>query len=243
MMSSVIQVSQVYYPESDGKPMGETDEHRDEMVRHIQTLQSYYQGQKVYVSGDLLVYYEQGNPRKFVVPDAFVVKGVSPKRRRTYKIWLEGKAPDVVIETTSRKTRRKDTVDKPALYAKLGVKEYFLFDPDREYLDPPLQGYRRVSDVFVPIAADSDGRLASHELNLSLGVENDRVRFCRLDTGERLLTPTERAVVEAERAVAEAERATAEAERADREAQARLVLEAELARLREELKRRSSDAD
>ena len=74
------------------------------MVRHIQTLQNYYQGQKVYVSGDLLVYYEQGNPRKFVVPDAFVVKGVSPKRRRTYKTWVEGKAPDVVIETTSRKT-------------------------------------------------------------------------------------------------------------------------------------------
>ncbi|NLX99454.1 MAG: Uma2 family endonuclease [Rhodopirellula sp.] len=229
MMSSVIQVSQVYYPESDGKPMGETDEHRDEMVRHIQTLQGHYQGQKVYVSGDLLVYYEQGNPRKFVVPDAFVVKGVSPKRRRTYKIWLEGKAPDVVIETTSRKTRRKDTVDKPALYAKLGVKEYFLFDPDREYLDPPLQGYRRVSDVFVPIAADSDRRLASHELNLSLGVEEDQVRFCRLDTGERLLAPAERAVVEAERA--------------DREAQARLVLEAELARLRAELERRSSDTD
>ena len=263
-MSSVIQVSQVYYPESDGKPMGETDEHRDEMVRHIQTLQSYYQGQKVYVSGDLLVYYEQGNPRKFVVPDAFVVKGVSPKRRRTYKIWLEGKAPDVVIETTSRKTRRKDTVDKPDLYAKLGVKEYFLFDPDQEYLDPPLQGYRRVSDVFVPIAADSDRRLASHELNLSLGVEDARVRFCRLDTGERLLTPAERAVAEAERAVAEAERAaaeakravaeakraaaeaeraTAEAERADREAQTRLALEAEVARLRAELERRSSDAD
>ena len=103
-------------------------------------------------------------------------------------------------------------------------------------LDPPLQGYRRVNDAFVPIAPDSDGRLASHELDLGLGVESDRVRFCRLDTGEPLLTPTERAA-------AEAERAAVEAERADRETQARIALEAEIARLRAELGRRSSQAD
>ena len=79
-MGSVIRVSEVHYPESDGKPMGETDEHREAMVRHIQILQEYYRGQPVYVSGDLLVYYEQGNPRKQLVPDAFVVKGVAVQR-------------------------------------------------------------------------------------------------------------------------------------------------------------------
>ena len=158
-MSSVIQVSQVYYPESDGKPMGETDDHREEMVRHIEVLKDFYRGQKVYVSGDLLVYYVQGNPRKYVVPDAFVAKGISPRRRRVYKIWVEGKAPDVVFETTSRKTRRKDTQDKPKLYARLGVKEYFLFDPHQEYLDPPLQGYRLAGDGYEPIPAAPDGSL------------------------------------------------------------------------------------
>ena len=160
-MSSVIQVSQVYYPESDGKPMGETDDHRKEMVRHIELLEDFYQGQEVYVSGDLLVYYVQGNPRKYVVPDAFVVKGVVPKARRVYKIWVEGQAPDVVIETTSRKTRRKDTADKPELYARLGVKEYFLFDPHQEYLDPPLQGHRLAGDGYEEILAgflSLDGR-------------------------------------------------------------------------------------
>lgn len=99
------------------------------MVRHIELLEDYYAGQKVYVSGDLLVDYVQGNPRKYVVPDAFFAKGISPKDRRIYKIWVEGKSPDVAIETTSRKTRRKDLTEKPALYARLGVKEYFLFDP------------------------------------------------------------------------------------------------------------------
>jgi Uma2 family endonuclease len=192
-MSSVIHFSQVHYPESDGKPMGETDEHREAMIRHIQLLQEYYQGQRVYVSGDLLVYYEQGNPKKFVVPDAFVVKGISPKRRRIYKTWIEGKGPDVVIETTSRKTRRKDTVEKPQLYARLGVKEYFSFDPDQEYLDPPLQGYRLAGGDYVRIEADQAGCLESRELGLRLCVEEGWVRFYRLDTGERLYTPTERA--------------------------------------------------
>src|SRR5262245_24829442 len=126
-MSSVIHVTAVHYPESDGRPMGETDEHRDAMVRHIELLRHRFRGQRVYVSGDLLVYYEQGNPKRFVVPDAFIVKGIDPRRRRIYKIWIEGKGPDVAIETTSRKTRRRDTVEKPATYARLGVKEYFLF--------------------------------------------------------------------------------------------------------------------
>jgi Uma2 family endonuclease len=210
-MASVNPFIQVHYPESDGKPLGETDEHRDAMVRHIQILQEYYRDQRVYVSGDLLVYYQEGDPRKFVVPDAFVVKGVSPNRRRTYKIWLEGKQPDVVIKTTSRKTRRKDTTMKPELYARLGVNEYFLFDPDCEYLDPSLQGYRLHGGAYVRLEPDQDCGLASSELGLRLRLEEGEVRFYRLDTGEPLLTPAE----------------------------ARQAAEAEVARLREELRRRT----
>jgi Uma2 family endonuclease len=223
-MRSVIQVSEVHYPESDGKPMGESDERRDAMIRHIQILQDYYRGQRVYVSGDLLVYYEQGNPRKYVVPDAFVVKGIASKRRRVYKTWIERKAPDVVIETTSRKTRRKDMVDKPQLYARLGVKEYFLFDPDQEYLDPPLQGYRLSGDDYAQIEPDKTGSLMSQELGLRLCVEEGCLQFYRLDTGERLLPPDERA--------------DREAEARQREADARQAAESELARLRAELSRR-----
>ncbi len=228
-MSSVIQVSQVYYPESDGKPMGETDDHRKEMVRHIELLEDYYQGQKVYVSGDLLVYYVQGNPRKFVVPDAFVAKGIPPKNRRIYKTWVEGKAPDVVIETTSRKTRRKDLTEKPALYARLGVKEYFLFDPLGEYLDPPLQGYRLADGDYEPIPPNDDGFLDSQELELRLRIGEGHLEFVRWDTGQRLLTRSEQVACEAEAR--------------QREAEARLAAEAEVARLRAELARRGPSAE
>ena len=224
-MASVIPFTQVNYPESDGKPMGETDEHRDEMIRHIELLKHYYEGQKVYVSGNLLVYYEQGNTKKFVVPDAFVAKGIIPKKRRIFKIWTEGKVPDVIIETTSRKTRRNDTVDKAELYSRLGVQEYFLFDCLEEYLDPPLQGYRLVGDAFEPMVLDASDALVSQELGLTLRREEGCLQFYRLDNGQRILTANERAQQEAE-----ARRAEAEGRRAAEE---------EVARLREELRRRS----
>jgi Uma2 family endonuclease len=223
-MSSIIKVSECHYPESDGKPMGETDEHRDEMVRHIQLLQRFFAGQQVYVSGDLLVYYEQGNPKKFVVPDAFVAKGVVPQKRRVYKLWVEHHVPNVAIETTSRKTRKKDTTDKPKLYAQLGIKEYFIFDPDQEYLDPPLQGYRLSGTDYARIEPDEGHALVSEELGLKLRAEAGQVQFYRRDNGERLLTPEE---------------AQLAAEESQREAEVRAAAaEAEVKRLREELARR-----
>jgi Uma2 family endonuclease len=187
----MIQITSIHYPESDGKPMGETDIHRDEMVRQIELLRSYYKGQRVYVSGNLLVYYEQGNPKKFVVPDCLVAKGLTSKKRRTYKTWVEGKAPDVMFETTSRRTKTKDAIDKPALYARLGVKEYFMFDPEQDYLDPPLQGYRLVDGAYAPIDVDAEGYMPSVELNLLLRVDDDALQFYRANSKERLLTAEE----------------------------------------------------
>lgn len=209
-MSSIIQVKTVNYPESDGKPIGETDEHRDEMVREIELLRRLFEGQRVYVSGNLLVYFVEGKPKKFVVPDVFVVKGLDPEKRRTYKLWIERKAPDAIIEVTSRKTKKNDTVTKPALYARLGVKEYFLFDPNQDYLHPPLQGHRLVGNQYVQVRPDSQESLLSHELGLRLQAERGQLMMYRLDTGQRLLTADE----------------------------ARQAAEAEVARLREELRRR-----
>ena len=228
-MAPVIQVTAVHYPESDGKPMGETDVHRDEMVREIEILRRFFEGQCVYVSGDLLVYYRQGDPKRFVVPDVFVVKGLEPQQRRVFKLWVERQAPHVVFEVTSRKSKKTDTVTKPKLYRRLGIQEYFVFDPTQDYLDPPLQGYRLVSGDYVPIRADAEGRLASEELGLRLQAGPRQLMFFRPD-GQRLLT--EREARQAEAAARQAEAAARQAEAAARQA-----AEAEVARLREELRR------
>ena len=220
-MAPIIQVTSVNYPESDGKPMGETDEHRDEMIRELELLKRRFAGQEVYVSGDLLLFYEQGNPKKFVVPDVFVVRGLKPEKRRNYKLWVEGKPPDLVIEVTSRKTKRTDLVKKPDLYARLRVPEYFLFDPTRDYLEPPLQGYRMSGDHFEPIKPDLQGGLASVQLGLRLQAAGRQLMFYDLDTGERLLTAEE-----ARKAAEEAQQAAEEARQA--EADARQAAEAEV---------------
>ncbi len=243
---AALQVTSVYYPESDGKPMGETDWHIDAIIRHREILRRYFAGQEVYVSGNLLLYYEQGNPKKCVVPDTFVVKGLKQRPRRIFKTWVERKVPNVVIETTSRKTRKKDLGEKSELYARLGVKEYFLFDPDNDYLDPPLQGHRLVGAKYEPITTDDSGCLLSEELALKLFPGEGAIQFFRLDTGERLLSESEAAASdyaalqesEAARLRAEAESKAAKTSSLKAEA-AREAAEAEVARLREELARRT----
>jgi len=210
---------EVYYPESDGKPMAETDVHRRQMMSLISALDWRYRDDPlVYVSGNLLLYYEEGNPRKSVAPDTFVVKGVPKRLRPTYLLWAEGESPCVVFEVTSKSTRREDLVTKHALYAGLGVREYFLFDPLEEYLRPSLQGFRPVGEGYVPITPDAEGALECNELGLRLMRVGLRLRLMDVATG---------ADVADDRARAEAERARAEAEHARAEA-----AEAELARLR-----------
>lgn len=183
--------------------MTETDKHRREMTALIEALIAYFKDAlNVYVSGNLMLYYEEGNPSASVSPDVFVVKGVSKKERRVYKLWEEGKAPDVVIELTSRSTRLEDLGNKRALYAEFGVAEYFIYDPYQEYLKPPLQGYRLEKDNYGPIVADAQGKLRSAMLDLDLQIAQGDLRLFDPRANNFLLTPLE-AQVEVERLRAE----------------------------------------
>ncbi len=233
---------QIIYPESDGEPMAETDLHREQMIYLIEALKDHFREREdVYVAGNLFVYYEEGNPAAVVAPAVFVVFGVSGHPRRVYKVWEEGKGPDVVFEVTSLGTRWQDLGSKKGTYAYLGVREYFLFDPAGEYLQPVLQGYR-LEEVgyrpIPPIETEEGGiRLSSTILGLEMQVEEGMLRLYDPTTGERLLTPLEaqeaRRRESRRRQQAEA-RARQEAERR-RQAEERLKqLEEELARLRGE---------
>lgn len=80
----------IIYPESDGKPMAETDIHRQIMIDFIEMLKNHFHFQPdVYVSGNLLLYYEEDNPKKSVAPNVFVVFGVEKKQRRTYQLTFQ----------------------------------------------------------------------------------------------------------------------------------------------------------
>jgi Uma2 family endonuclease len=230
-MSLIETATDIEYPESDGLPMGETDLHRDWMIRLLDMLQYRYRGQRVYVASDLLVYYEEGEPTRYVVPDEFVVLDCDPGRRRTFKIWEEGKVPNVVIEVTSKGTRNEDTKHKPKRYADIGIQEYFLYDPTSDYLTPPLRGFRLEDNGHVPIEPDESQALECRQLGLLLRLEDGELVLQDAETGERLLTESE-----AEQRAREAEQRAREAAEARAEA-----AEQELARLRELLKRQGGE--
>lgn len=211
-MTDVIRrTGEVEYPTSDGKPMAETDVHRDIAFYVIEALkQRYAGGPDAYVSGNNFLYFVEGDPKRCVSPDAYVVLGVPMRPRDCYFAWAEGgRLPDVVFEFTSRKTRREDTDRKRPLYESvLRVPEYFLFDPTGDYLRPRLQGYRLVDNHYVRLEL-VDERLHSERLNLDLVQQGENLRLWDPMTREWLLSPAELAVA---RRTAEAENARLRAE-------------------------------
>jgi Uma2 family endonuclease len=217
--------------------MGETDLHRDDMVDVIETLKDRFADDPmVYVSGNLLLFYEEGNKRKHVSPDVLVAIGI-PKLpvRDYYLLWREGKSPDVVIEITSKTTRREDQTKKWTLYRDvLKIPEYFQFDPTEDYLKPSLQGHRLVAGDYVPIESAA-GRLPSEVLGLHLERSGFELRLYDPATQTVLSTRAE-AVAAAKTARLLAEAARLQAEAAHRqELAARQQVEAENKRLRQEL--------
>lgn len=180
--------------------MAETDSHRDWMFRIIEVLKFFFSAKRVYVSGNLLVYYVEGDPKKSVAPDVFVAKNSDPGRRRVFKIWEEGRGPVFVMEVTSKKTRRQDLGPKKELYAHLQVAEYFLYDPLAEWLQPALQGYRLVDGAYVLLEPGADGGLVSAQLGIAFRLEEGDLALFDTATGKRLKSATERAQEAAERA-------------------------------------------
>lgn len=194
----------IEYPESDGKPLGETDRHRQLIFDLIHALTTFFLRVKdVYVSGDLMMYYEEGNPQKVISPDVFVVKGVPKGERRIYQTWIEGKTPDVIIEVSSRKTKREDFTTKMELYARLGVKEYYIFNPEYPKRQPAFNAYRLSGNRYVDVLI-TGGRVKSKVLGLELVDTGTTLRLFNPQTQEFLLTSAEtsQALQEAEEELA-----------------------------------------
>jgi Uma2 family endonuclease len=235
----------VRYPTSDGKPMAETEIHRNDMTDLIQTLEDRYaEKPMVCVSGNMLMFYEEGNRRKHVSPDVFVVLDIPKKERENYLIWEEGKAPDTVIEVTSKSTKREDQKKKHDLYRDvLRVREYFLFDPTQDYLKPPLQGFRLVGDEYIRIKP-VDGRLPSEVLGLHLERDGKELRLFDPETRSWLPKRLEREQAAEQRAETANQRAETAEQRLET-AEQRVEMakqEADAAKRAAELAKQEADA-
>lgn len=218
------------YPESDGKPMAETDMHAVAIINLRQRFDGFFaDNPDTYVSGTLMMYDVEGPGRTAVSPDILVSFGIGKKPRRTYKVWEEGKPPDFVMEFSSKGTFQNDLGHKKAHYASMGIPEYFLCDIDRRYLPTPLMGFRLKDGTYERIPENVDGSISSVTLGVSFHLLDDGLAVCDEATGQWLQTP-------AEAAEAAEQRAEQEAAARAREAAARAEAEAEVSRLREELK-------
>ena len=238
--------TEIYYPESDGQPMGETDAHRDILVYLVTALQQYFANRPdVYVTGNLFIYYVRGQPRLSVCPDVCVAFGSAKRRRETYQTWRDGPFPQVVIEVSSPSTRTDDEGRKPRLYEEQGVLEYYLFDPHREPEAADavaevgeLKRYWRstVEVPFGPVETIAPGTMAhSDALGLGFTARGRELRLVNEATGRLLPTADEEV---AARQAAEGQALAEARARQAAEAQATALAD-EVARLRAELEKRS----
>lgn len=233
MASSLLAPATVEYPSSDGKPMAESDFQRTPLTYAVDRLRRHFRNRDdVYVSGNLLIYYEARNVKARVAPDVFVVVGAANTNRSSYRLWEEPKGPDFVLEITSKATYREDQGRMRELYRALGVREYWQYDPTHDYLEPALQGLELIGGDYrrLPVRKLADGTLAltSDVLQLELRLTGERgLRFHDPATGQDLpnLAETDAAQQRAEQARQEAETRLAA------EAAARAAAEARVAEL------------
>ncbi|MBI1924268.1 Uma2 family endonuclease, partial [Candidatus Poribacteria bacterium] len=181
--------------------------------------------------------------------------------RRSFYTWAEGASPTVVFEFLSEETEKEDRGKKLRKYfEEIGIFEYFIHQPEGT-APVEFRGWRRTQRGIEEIPEDARELRKSEALELWFGWEEqpDKVRLLRpyLPDGTPLPTLAEahrhareavRAQREAEERAQEAEERAQEAVHAQREAEElareearkRAELEAELSRMREELRKQDA---
>lgn len=171
------------YPGPDGR-VSESTRHAEASNYCFDALRVWFKDQPgTLVANDLVMLFEKGNPKAALSPDLMVVFDAGNPDRSSYKVWEEGDAvPAFALEVLSTRTWREDVRVKPGLYAALGVREFWLFEP----FEPHLAGYRLEGREYTRIRPSTGGVLPSRVLGLDVIVENDRIRFRNAATGETL---------------------------------------------------------
>ena len=255
--------SHIDYPREDDEPMGETGLHARAIMYLYHALSVLFPDSSTrYIAADMFFYCQKGNLRASKVPDVMLIKGIDGTYERgSFKTWVEGAMPQFIAEISSRSTWTEDPFTKKDLYEQLGVHEYFIFDPQQEFLDVPLMGFRLMDGRYEPLPMRNN-RIFSEQLGTTLYYEGEVLRVVDPLTAryipwgieiqrqveqalKRMREAMQQAREASRRADEEAQRANEEAQRARREFMRATEAEAENVRLRlliEQL-RRQADKD
>ena len=201
------------YPYEDSAAVDNSDHNIVSGYIKYVLLERYSSRIDVFADADLGLYFEQGNRSALVAPDVLVALGVEGGSRMSYKIWEEGKPPDIVVEVLSHRTWRKDLRAKPGLYEAIGIREYWSFDQHHLSDDPPLVVRRLENGRY---RVDEGDGMTGHSptLGLDIRVEGIRLRLHDPVTGLDLPDYNEAVSMyrEAQEQAAAAERRVAELE-------------------------------
>lgn len=172
--------------------MAETDTHRNLLSELISQLEVFFAAREdVYVSGNIMFYYEEGEPAEVISPDVMVCFDIPKRQRTSYKTWEENDVvPSVVIEISSRGTWKKDRIEKRLLYEMLGVKEYFIFNPLDLKSDSSFLAYRLRNGEYESIKIENQ-KVGSEILGLDLIIRDQTLRLYNSTNGEFLKTTEE----------------------------------------------------
>jgi Uma2 family endonuclease len=218
-------------PYDDGEQM-ESDRHALQVTLLRETLRTHWADKTdVCIAGNLGIYYslEQAEKQNFRAPDFFVTLGVPRRSRKSYILWFEGKAPDLVVELLSYSTAKADRGIKKQIYQdNMRVPEYILFDVATGI----MEAFRLVPDpdeahhVYYPVELGNEQSLESTTLpDLGLKAwegefENEWavwLRWYDTSTGELIPTGVEMARTERKRTEEERKRTEKEFDRAEQE--------------------------
>ena len=175
-MTTQEQVDLDYYatfPEDDGEPMAETQVNSIQMIDLQWALLELARRQgraPLAVGGNQLMYWNPHNGREHISPDVYMVLDYTPPLPAKWQTWIEGKFPEIVFKISSPSTWRTDVgegwEDKPALYKRRGVREYYVFDP-QAMVQPALRGYGWVDGEWQRYELLASGGLWSPLLHTS----------------------------------------------------------------------------
>lgn len=225
---------EILYPQGEfwsDEPPWETHLHLQQIILLLTSLEWLWREKEDYfATGNLTIYYSpnQKNSEFFRGPDFFVVLGTDRNpERKSWVVWREdGKYPNVIIEILSDSTAKTDREEKKQIYQDtFRTPDYFWFDPD----SLEFQGFTLVRGRYQAIEPNDRGWLWSEQLELSLGIHDEKLRYFTPD-GELVLTPTE-VLRQAENQALEAKDRAVQAE--DRAVQERQKAERLAAKLRE----------
>ncbi len=172
--------------EDNDEPLA-TDWHRWDRDHVESVLRARFAGPDCYVSGETWLHMDPLHPDDKLQPDLLVALGVVHTARAGYNPEVEGKPPDLLAEFLSDSSLKADRSDKWPRYARLGVREYFVFNPGGRFRDPRIQGWTLQRDATrAALPVDWDGGVASRVLPVRFVVRADRLDVVDAHTGREL---------------------------------------------------------